>query len=88
MISDLFEVTTDYILKGIEPVSATNKKTIQSLYWGFMIIFAAITGIWSFTANRFRFVECFFIILAGAAFGFGVGLIFQVAGSLFANRKM
>lgn len=88
MISDLFEVTTDYILKGIEPVSATNKKTIQSLYWGFMIIFAAITGIWSFTANRFRLVECFFIILAGAAVGFGVGLIFQVAGGLFANRKM
>lgn len=26
IMSELFEVTTDYILKGIEPVSMTNKK--------------------------------------------------------------
>ena len=69
IMSELFEVTTDYILKGIEPVSMTNKKTMYSLYLGFALIFATIAGIWSFTANRFRIDECFFIVIAGAAIG-------------------
>lgn len=58
---ELFEVTTDYILKGIEPVNMINKKTIFSLYLGFAVIFGTIAGIWSFTANRFRIVECFLL---------------------------
>ena len=31
VMSDLFEVTTDYLLKGIEPVSTTSKKTLKTL---------------------------------------------------------
>lgn len=31
-MSELFEVTTDYILKGIEPVNMTNKKKQYILY--------------------------------------------------------
>lgn len=77
-MSELFDVTTDYILKGIEPVSTTNKKTMNTLYLGFSLIFAAIAGIWSFTANRFRFDECFLIILAGGAVGLGIALMVQV----------
>ena len=83
IMSELFEVTTDYILKGIEPVDMTSKKTIYSLYLGFAVIFAAITGIWSFTANRFRVDECLFIVLAGAVVGLGIGLIVQVIYNLF-----
>jgi len=82
-MSELFEVTTDYILKGIEPISTTNKKTIYSLYLGFAVIVATIAGIWSFTANRFRTDECLFIILAGAVVGLGISLIVQVLSSLF-----
>lgn len=77
-MSELFDVTTDYILKGIEPVSTTNRKTMNTLYLGFSLIFAAIAGIWSFTANRFRFDECFLIILAGGAVGLGIALVAQV----------
>ena len=40
IMSNLFEVTTDYILKGIEPASPQNKKTLKSLYVGFVLIFA------------------------------------------------
>jgi len=83
IMSEIFEVTTDYILKGIEPVSTINKKTIYSLYLGFAIIFATIAGIWSFTANRFRTDECLVIILAGAVIGLGISLVFQVVSSLF-----
>ena len=83
IMSELFEVTTDYILKGIEPVSMTNKKTMYSLYLGFALIFATIAGIWSFTANRFRIDECFFIVIAGAAIGCAIALVIQVIFNLF-----
>lgn len=52
IMSELFEVTTDYILKGIEPVQMTNRKTIYSLYLGFAVLFATIAEIWFFTANK------------------------------------
>lgn len=83
IMSEIFEVTTDYILKGIEPVTMTNKKTIYSLYLGFAVIFATIAGIWSFTANRFRMDECLFMVLAGAVVGLSIGLIVQVVSNLF-----
>lgn len=85
-MSELFGVTTDYILRGIAPVSTTNKKTIYSLYLGFTVTFAAIAGIWSFTANRFRIDEIFLIILAGAVVGAGVSLIFQILSNLFRKK--
>ena len=83
VMSELFEVTTDYMLKGIKPVNKNNQKTIYSLYLGFGIIFAIIGGIWSFTANRFRIDECFFIVIAGAAVGCAIALIVQVISNLF-----
>lgn len=86
-MSDFFEVTTDYLLKGIEPASQTNKTTIKNLYGGFVLIFAVIAGIWSFTANRFRLDECILIVLAGGAIGVGVALIVQVISNLFTNKK-
>ncbi|MGN1348950.1 MAG: helix-turn-helix domain-containing protein [Acutalibacteraceae bacterium] len=86
-MSDLFEVTTDYILKGIEPNSATNSKVIKNLYLYFTLIFAIIAGVWSFTANRFSFIECLMVILAGGAAGLGIALIIQVISSMFANKK-
>ena len=87
VMSDLFEVTTDYILKGIEPVSTTSKKTIKALYSGFVLVFATIAGIWSFTANRFNYDECLFIILAGGAVGLGLALIIQVVTNLIGNKS-
>ena len=86
-MSDIFEVTTDYILKGIEPVSISNRKMAKTLYLGFVLIFATIAGIWSFTANRFRFDECILIILAGGVIGLGLALIIQVLSNMFINKK-
>ena len=86
VMSDLFEVTTDYILKGIEPVSTTSKKTIKALYLGFVLVFATIAGIWSFTANRFNYDECLFIILAGGAVGLGLALIIQIMTTLIGSK--
>lgn len=86
MMSDLFEVTTDYILKGKEPIHTSNQKTIYSLYLGFAVIFATIAAIWSFTANRFRIIECVFIMVAGAVLGCAVSLVIQVMTNLFRNN--
>ena len=86
VMSDLFEVTTDYILKGIEPVSTTSKKTIKALYLGFVLVFATIAGMWSFTANRFNYDECLFIILAGGAVGLGLALIIQIMTNLIGSK--
>lgn len=86
VMSDLFEVTTDYLLKGIEPASVTNKKTIKTLYIAFTFVFAIIAGIWSFTANRFRYDECFMIILAGGAVGLGIALLIKTISSMFNNK--
>lgn len=87
IMSDFFEVTTDYILKGVEPASPTNKRIIKSLYLGLALVFSTIAGIWSFTANRFNWNECICIILAGAVVGLGIGLILQVISSLFSNER-
>lgn len=87
IMSELFGVTTDYILKGIEPVSTTGKKNIYSLYLGFAITFATIAGIWSFTANRFRIDEILFITLAGSVIGVGISLIFQISLNLFMKKE-
>lgn len=78
VMSDLFEVTTDYILKGTEPANVTGKKAIQSLYLGFAVTFGTIAGIWSFTADRFNIDECLLIVIAGAVIGCAVALIVRV----------
>ena len=78
MMSEYFEVTTDYILKGIGSVATINKRTIYSLYLGFSLIFASLAGMWIFTANRFRTDESFLIILVGL----GISLVFQILISL------
>lgn len=84
IMSELFEVTTDYILKGIEPVSMNQqKKQCILCIWDLQLIFATIAGIWSFTANRFRIDECFFIVIAGAAIGCAIALVIQVIFNLF-----
>lgn len=86
VMSELFEVTTDYLLKGIEPASVTNKKIIKTLYFVFAFVFALIAGIWSFTANRFRYDECFMIILAGGAVGLGIAVLIKTISSIFNNK--
>lgn len=83
MMSELFEVTTDYILKGIEPVNMISRKTVYSLYSGFAAIFAITAGIWAFTANRFQSDECFLIMVAGAVAGCAAAMIIQTLSSLF-----
>ena len=77
LMSEFFEVTTDYLLKGTEPVTMQKKEIGNSLYVGFAVLFGAIAGIWAYTANRFRYEEIFFIALIGAVIGYAIALIIQ-----------
>ena len=88
ILSDIFDVTTDYILKGIEPVETDKVDTMKKLYRGFIIIFALIAGIWAFSANRFRYSEMFMIMLAGGAIGYGIALIVQVLSGMKNHKNM
>lgn len=86
IMSEIFETTTDYILKGIESNFINNKKSFESISLGFIVISSTIAGIWSFTANRFRTIESIFIILTGALVGWGISLIVKVILRFYRER--
>lgn len=76
-LSEIFGVTTDHLLKGTEMPPAANRKTNKALYIGCASAFAVMAGIWTFTANRFRFDECVWIALAAGVVGFSAAAILQ-----------
>ena len=70
LLSDFFGVTTDYLLKGREPEPQQENGSL-----GLVLVCSTLAGIWSLTANRFRYDECFLIILAGALVGLGLSWV-------------
>lgn len=75
MLSDYFEVSTDYLLKGVEPVKSMNNKGKNLFLLSFAIVFALVSCVLSFSANRFRRDEILMISIAGATVGWTVGFI-------------
>lgn len=74
-LSDYFEVSTDYLLKGVETFKLMSKKTKNYFIFSFVILFALLSGILSFAASRFRNIEIFMISIAGAVIGLAVGSV-------------
>lgn len=74
-LSDYFDVSTDYLLKGVEPVTSMNKKYKNLFLLSFAIVFALVSCVLSFSANRFRRDEILMISIAGATVGWTVGFI-------------
>lgn len=75
MLSDYFEVSTDYLLKGVEPVTSMNKKNKNLFLLSFAIVFALLSCVLSFSANKFRRDEILMISIAGAFVGLAVGFV-------------
>lgn len=75
LLSDYFEVSTDYLLKGVEPVTSMNRKGKNLFLLSFAIVFALVSCVFSFSANRFRRDEIFMISIAGAVVGLAVGFV-------------
>lgn len=73
MISDLFNVTTDYLLKGIEPLSAEGTKKIETSRNGIgaclavfsVLLFLLIIIIGSISTDRFTSVSIEGVLVSG-----------------------
>ncbi len=74
LLSKVLDISIDNLV-GNEFVSASNKSVSKSVYIGAVIICAVCMAVFAITANRFSWYEILFIALAGAAVGFGIGLI-------------
>lgn len=83
-LSEFFEVTTDYLLKGTEAPQPSGDDAFRTLRRDLMIACAAAAGVMAFAANRFRNIEILLIVLAGALIGRGLSAAIQ---SLAAPRK-
>ena len=54
-----------------------NFKNLRNIYIYLAIICGSIAGIWSFSANRFRDVEIFFIVVIGMVIGVCLAIAFH-----------
>lgn len=62
------------------PVSkdeADEAELIKKIRTGLAIIFAAIAGVWSYSANRFRYDEILIFIGVGALVGYCLGMVYH-----------
>lgn len=50
-------------------------KALKKIYIGFAILCGSIAGIWSFSANRFRFDEMLLITVVGMIIGISFGAV-------------
>lgn len=52
-----------------------NTEALKKIYIGFMFLCGTFAGIWSFSANRFRYVEMLLLIGAGMIIGLCLAVI-------------
>ena len=77
-LSDLFGVSTDYILKGTDvsyDEGTLNAETSKKIMISGAIIFALLTLIIAFSLNRFRDDEIFMLTICGGVIGYFAGYI-------------
>lgn len=77
-LSDLFGVSTDYILKGTDvsyDEGSLNAETSKKIMISGAIIFALLTLMIAFSLNRFRDDEIFMLTIGGGVIGYFAGYI-------------
>ena len=74
-LSDCFEVSTDYLLKGIEPENRLGPRQSRRIMAAVAVIFGIIALIISAALNRFRIDEIVLITLLRAGAGACTGYI-------------
>ena len=79
-MSDYFEVTTDYLLKGIEPVKESNRRKLNAAVFSIaasaLNLFGMITGIltWYDSQDPVAYAGMYILIIFGMMI-WGIGLI-------------
>lgn len=77
-LSDLFGVSTDYILKGTDvsyDEGTLNAETSKKIMISGAIIFALLALMIAFSLNRFRDDEIFMLTIGGGVIGYFAGYI-------------
>jgi hypothetical protein len=62
-------------------------RTKRLLYCGFALFGGTLTGMYAFTANRFRMDEIFFLVIGGIIAGLSLAMIFCSIVSLVKEQK-
>lgn len=76
LLSRVFGKSIDELVgNNITPAAKENAYDNKILFIAFAVLFGIIAGIWSFTANRFRYIEILHIIAAGAAAGLCIAAV-------------
>lgn len=76
-MSEFFDVSTDYLLKGLESPSQMSEKSRKYFLLSFVFIFGAITGIITFSMNRFRNDEILMMMILAGGVGYCLGYIVE-----------
>ena len=53
--------------------SSSEDKSIKDIYIGLIVLCSVMACVWAFAANRFRYVEIWWIMIAGAVIGACLG---------------
>ena len=64
-----------------------NKRAMKKIYTGLAFLCGTIAGIWSFSANRFRYNEIILIIGAGMIIGLCLAMVCQNILEYLKNQK-
>ena len=84
-LSECFEVSTDYILKGEEPAGGIGPRRAKQIMAALAAVFGITAGVVAGCLNRFRIDEIIVIALLGAVVGGCIG--FVVTRLLAQNAK-
>ena len=86
-LSDLFGVSTDYILKGTDvsyDEGTLNAETSKKIMISGAIIFALLSLMLAFSLNRFRDDEIFMLTIGGGVIGYFAGYLL---GLVYSKKK-
>lgn len=78
LLSNIFHKSIDELLgneiKSTESKNQ-NKNSIKNIYISLSVICGLIAAVWSFCANRFRYIEMLQIVVAGMIIGICLGIL-------------
>ncbi len=79
LLSRALNKSIDELLDNEIPTETVSEKgeytEVKHIYAALALLCGLIAGVWSFSANRFRYIEMLWIILAGMAMGICIGAV-------------
>ena len=75
LLSKEFDISIDELVGNdtIPSGSSNEDRSIKDIYIGLIVLCSVVACVWAFAANRFRYVEIWWIMIAGAVIGACLG---------------